>query len=44
MIGYRPDLSRSKGKYRKIKVKLVLPRGISGLRAQAREGYYPRSE
>lgn len=44
VFGYRPNTSKRDGKYRKIKVKLILPRGISALHAQARAGYYAPSE
>lgn len=44
VLGYRPNTSKPDGKYRKIKVKLILPRGISALHVQARAGYYAPSE
>jgi Ca-activated chloride channel family protein len=44
VLGYRPNISKRDGRYRKIKVKLMLPRGISALHAQARAGYYAPSE
>ena len=44
VLGYRPSTSKRDGRYRKIKVKLILPRGISALHAQARAGYYAPSE
>jgi Ca-activated chloride channel homolog len=40
ILGYSPDESRRDGKWRKIKVKLALPRGLQALRVQARSGYY----
>jgi Ca-activated chloride channel family protein len=40
ILGYRPDVSRHDGKWKKIKVKLALPRGVPSLRVQARTGYY----
>jgi Ca-activated chloride channel homolog len=40
MLGYSPEESRRDGKWRKIKVKLALPRGLQALRVQARSGYY----
>jgi len=40
ILGYSPDASRGNGKWRKIKVKLTLPRGLPWLRVQARTGYY----
>jgi Ca-activated chloride channel homolog len=44
MLGYSPEESRRDGKWRKIKVKLALPRGLQALRVQARSGYYGRSQ
>jgi Ca-activated chloride channel family protein len=44
VLGYRPDVSRHDGKWKKIKVKLALPRGVPSLRVQARTGYYRASE
>jgi len=40
ILGYRPDGSRRDGKWRKIKVKLALPRKFPILRVQTRTGYY----
>jgi len=40
ILGYSPDDSRGDGKWRKIKVKLELPRGFPKLQVQARPGYY----
>ena len=40
ILGYRPDGLQRDGKWRKIKVKLALPRGLPVLRARARSGYY----
>jgi len=40
ILGYSPDASRSDEKWRKIKVKLTVPRGLPSLRVQARTGYY----
>jgi Ca-activated chloride channel homolog len=40
ILGYSPEGSRSDGKWRKIKVKLTVPRGLPWLRVQARTGYY----
>jgi Ca-activated chloride channel family protein len=40
ILGYSPDGSRPDGKWRKIKVKLALPKGLRALRVQARSGYY----
>ena len=44
ILGYRPEEPRRDGKWRKIKVKLALPRGLQALRVQARSGYYGRSQ
>jgi len=40
MLGYSSDRSRHDGKWRKIKVNLVLPHGVPTLYVQARTGYY----
>jgi Ca-activated chloride channel family protein len=40
MLGYYPSTSAPSGKYRKIKVQLVLPQGIQRLRIFSRGGYY----
>jgi Ca-activated chloride channel family protein len=40
MLGYSPDTCRRDGKWRKIKVKLALPKGLPHLSVQARTGYY----
>jgi Ca-activated chloride channel family protein len=40
ILGYRPDGSQRDGKWKSIKVKLALPRGLPTLRVQARTGYY----
>jgi len=40
ILGYSSDASHSDGKWRKIKVKLTVPRGLPWLRVQARTGYY----
>jgi Ca-activated chloride channel family protein len=44
ILGYRPDDSRHDGKWRKIHVKLAVPRGLPTLRVQARTGYYGPTE
>ena len=44
ILGYSPSNSRRDGKWRKIKVKLALPRGIPTLNVQARTGYYGPTE
>jgi VWFA-related protein len=43
MIGFRPDNQERDGKYRKVTVKLVQPRGMPPLRAFFRQGYYAPS-
>jgi len=43
VLGYHPDNSSRNGKWRKIKVRLALPSGISALHVQARTGYYAPS-
>ena len=40
MLGYYPSPSVASGKYRKIKVQLLLPEGIQRLRVYSRSGYY----
>jgi VWFA-related protein len=44
VLGYYPKDAHNDGKYRRITVKLNLPRGTSGLRAYWRAGYYAPSE
>ena len=44
ILGYSPEEPRRDGKWRKIKVKLALPRGLQALRVQARSGYYGPSQ
>jgi VWFA-related protein len=44
ILGYYPKHARNDGKYRRINVRLNLPKGMSGLRAQWRAGYYAPSE
>jgi Ca-activated chloride channel family protein len=44
ILGYRPDGARRDGKWKKINVKLALPRGLPMLRVQARTGYYGPTE
>jgi Ca-activated chloride channel family protein len=43
ILTYSPSNSRNDGKWRKIKVRLALPRGIPALYVQARTGYYSRA-
>ncbi|MEZ5352838.1 MAG: VWA domain-containing protein [Bryobacteraceae bacterium] len=40
VLGYSPKNSAKDGKYRKVEVKLVQPRGLPPLRAYFRTGYY----
>ncbi len=40
ILGYSPEGSRHDTKWRKIEVKLALPRGLPTLRVQSRTGYY----
>jgi Ca-activated chloride channel family protein len=44
ILGYSPDGSRRDGKWRKINVRLAVPRGLPTLRVQARTGYYGPTE
>jgi VWFA-related protein len=43
LIGFRPENQERDGKYRKVMVKLVQPRGMPLLRAFFRQGYYAPS-
>jgi Ca-activated chloride channel homolog len=40
ILGYSPEGSRHDTKWRKIEVKLAIPRGLPTLRVQSRTGYY----
>ena len=40
LIGYSPSNAARDGKYRRVKVQLVQPRGLPPLRANWRLGYY----
>jgi hypothetical protein len=40
VLAYRPQGSERDGKWRKIRVKLKLPRRFTFLQAHARSGYY----
>jgi Ca-activated chloride channel family protein len=40
VLGYRPSHAAHDGKWRKIKVKLLAPKGLPPLRAYAKTGYY----
>jgi Ca-activated chloride channel family protein len=44
VLGYRPTNSASDGKWRKLKVKLVPPKGLPPLKVYAKTGYYAHSE
>ncbi len=44
VLGYRPSKSVRDGKWRKIKVKLLPPKGLPPLRVYARTGYYAPEE
>jgi Ca-activated chloride channel homolog len=42
VLDYCPDGSPRDGKWKKIKVKLAIPHGLSSLKVQSRTGYYAR--
>ena len=44
VLGYRPAKATRDGKWRKIKVKLLPPKGLPPLRVYARTGYYAPAE
>jgi len=44
ILGYSPTNPQKDGKYRKVEVKLVQPRGLPPLRAYFRTGYYAPSQ
>jgi len=44
VLGYRPTNPAHDGKWHKVKVKLVPPKGLPPLRVYAKTGYYARSE
>jgi len=44
VLGYRPNNKARDGKWRKIKVKLLPPKGLPPLRVYARTGYYAPGE
>jgi Ca-activated chloride channel family protein len=44
VLGYRPKRPAHDGKWRKIKVKLIPPKGLPQLRVYAKTGYYAPSE
>jgi Ca-activated chloride channel homolog len=44
VLGYRPTTPANDGKWRKIRVKLVPPKGLPPLQVHAKAGYYARTE
>ena len=40
VLGYYPPDQAQSGKYRKIQVKVLLPKGLPNLKVFARSGYY----
>ena len=44
VLGYRPTKAARDGKWHKIKVKLLAPKGLPPLQVFARQGYYARTE
>jgi Ca-activated chloride channel homolog len=44
VLGYRPTKPANDGKWHKIRVKLVPPKGLPPLQVHAKTGYYARSE
>jgi len=44
VLGYSPKNQAHDGKWRKIKVKLIPPKGLPPLRVYAKTGYYAPSE
>jgi Ca-activated chloride channel homolog len=44
VLGYRPKSPGHDGKWRKIKVKLIPPKGLPPLKVYAKTGYYAPSE
>jgi hypothetical protein len=44
MLGYSPQNAQRDGKYRKVQVKLIQPRGLPSLRASFKMGYYAPSQ
>ena len=44
VLGYRPQKPAHDSKWHKIKVKLLLPKGLPPLQARAKEGYYAPAE
>lgn len=44
VLGYRPSEARGDGKWHKIKVKLLPPRGLPRLQVSVKQGYYAREQ
>ena len=44
LLGYRPDVAHNDGKWHKIKVKVLPPKGLPRLQLHARQGYYAHEE
>jgi Ca-activated chloride channel homolog len=44
VLGYRPTNPANDGKWRRIRVKLLAPKGLPPLQVHAKAGYYARSE
>jgi Ca-activated chloride channel homolog len=44
VLGYRPQTSTHDGKWHKIKVKLLPPKGLPPLYTRAKKGYYAPTE
>jgi Ca-activated chloride channel family protein len=44
VLGYRPTKPAHDGKWRKVRVKLVTPKGLPQLSVYAKTGYYAPSE
>ncbi|HEV2733122.1 MAG TPA: VWA domain-containing protein [Terriglobales bacterium] len=44
VLGYRPTKPANDGKWHKVRVKLVPPKGVPPLQVHAKTGYYARSE
>ncbi len=44
VLGYAPENQQRDGKYRRVQVKLISPRGLPPLRAYWRQGYYAPSQ
>jgi Ca-activated chloride channel homolog len=44
VLGYRPNKSQHDGKWHRIKVKLIPPKGLPPLKVYAKTGFYAPSE